>query len=71
MGIIPAMSAEITKKHAETKGIKPGIFLAIHTFGRDLKRNIDIHLSTTIGGLSLDHSNWIKNCYFLHNKLKN
>jgi hypothetical protein len=70
MGIIPSIAAEIIKEHSKTKGIKPGIFLAIHTFGRDLKRNIHIHLSTTIGGLSLDHSKWIKNCYFPHEKLK-
>ena len=71
MGIIPAIAAKIIKKHSKQKGIIPGIFLAIHTFGRDLKQNIHIHLSTTIGGLSLNHDKWIKNCYFPDSKLKN
>jgi len=34
--------------------IFPGIFIAINTFGRDLKRNGHIHLSTTMGGLMLE-----------------
>jgi hypothetical protein len=38
MGIIPSIAAGIIKDQA--KGIIPGIFLAIHTFGRDLKRNV-------------------------------
>ena len=29
------------------RNIDLGIFLAIHTFGRDLKKNYHIHLSTT------------------------
>ncbi|NQU32094.1 MAG: IS91 family transposase [Bacteroidetes bacterium] len=70
INLIPPIAANIIKEHAKEKGIKPGIFLAIHTFGRDLKRNIHIHLSTTIGGLSLDHKEWIKNCYFPESKLK-
>lgn len=70
INLIPPIAANIIKDHAKEKGITPGIFLAIHTFGRNLKRNIHIHLSTTIGGLSLDHEKWIKNCYFPHSKLK-
>lgn len=41
----------------------PGIFIAIHTFGRDLKRNVHIHLSTTTGGLSENDTKW-KNLFF-------
>ena len=55
---------------AQQRGFIPGIFLAIHTFGRDLKRNFHIHLSTTIGGLSPSHDKWIDSCYFYHDTLK-
>jgi len=68
--LIPAMAANIIKKLAKQKGFLPGIFLALHTFGRDLKNNVHIHLSTTIGGLSLSHNSWIKSAYFYHDSLK-
>ena len=45
---------------AKKKKILPGIFIAIHTFGRDLKRNVHIHLSVTLGGLSKDLLQWKK-----------
>lgn len=71
MNLIPPIAANIIKDWARKKGFLPGIFLAIHTFGRDLKRNIHIHLSTTAGGLSLCHSKWVGNAYFYHESLKN
>ena len=43
---------------ADKKGVLPGVFIAIHTFGRDLKRNVHVHLSTTLGGLSIDLTQW-------------
>lgn len=48
---------------ADKKGVVTGIFIAIHTFGRDLKRNVHIHLSVTCGGLSHDNTQW-KNLFF-------
>jgi hypothetical protein len=42
---------------AKKKNIIPGIFIAIHTFGRDLKRNVHVHLSTTTGGGLADENN--------------
>lgn len=45
---------------AKKKKVIPGIFIAIHTFGRDLKRNVHVHLSTTLGGLSEDSTRWKK-----------
>ena len=48
---------------AEKKKIIPGIFIAIHTFGRSLKRNVHIHVSVANGGLSKDLSCW-KNLFF-------
>jgi len=70
MNLIPIMAANIIKKLAKKKGFLPGIYLAIHTFGRDLKRNIHLHLSTTVGGLSLSHDSWVKSVYFYHDTLK-
>ncbi|GAB61352.1 putative transposase [Candidatus Jettenia caeni] len=68
---IPLIAATLIKDWAQTKGFLPGIFLAIHTFGRDLKKNIHIHLSTTAGGLSPCHTRWIGKAYFYHESLKN
>lgn len=69
--LIPLIAATIIKNWALREGFLPGIFLAIHTFGRDLKRNIHIHLSTTTGGLSSCHTQWIKDTYFYHASIKN
>src|SRR3990172_6415357 len=71
MNRIPLIATTIVKDLALEKGFLPGIFLAIHTFGRDLKRNIHIHLSTTAGGLSLFNETWIGKAYFYHLALKN
>jgi hypothetical protein len=71
MGLVPALAANIILDIAKTKGVLPGIFLAIHTFGRDLKNNYHIHLSTTAGGLSIfNHDIWIKRVYYHHEKIK-
>src|SRR3989304_3285304 len=64
MNRIPLIAATIVKDLALEKGFLPGIFLAIQTSGRDLKRNIHIHLSTTAGGLSLFNETWIGKAYF-------
>ena len=70
---IPPISANIVKKLAAQQDFLPGIFLAIHTFGRDLKRNIHIHLSTTAGGLRISDNNnsWNQHSFFYHLHLKN
>ena len=60
LNLIPALAANIIKDLSKRNGFLPGIFLAEHTFGRDLKRNVHVHLSTTIGGLSLSYDSWIK-----------
>ncbi|MDR4499811.1 MAG: IS91 family transposase [Candidatus Scalindua sp.] len=71
MNRIPLIAASIIKDWAHKKGFLPGIFLAIHTFGRDLKKNIHILLSTTTGGLSSSRNTWIGGAYFYHLSLKN
>lgn len=67
---LPLLAADIIKQWAAKKKFMPGIYLAPHTFGRDLKRNTHIHLSTTAGGLAPDHQSWIPNAYFPHEPLK-
>ncbi len=60
---VSSIAANSIKVIADKKHITPGIFTALHTFGRDLKRNIHIHLSVTTGGLSKNNKHW-KNLYF-------
>ncbi len=69
---IPSIAADIMKTLSAEKGFLPGIFVAIHTFGRDLKRNPHIHLSTTVGGLRISnkHKSWVKSAFFHHAVLK-
>lgn len=69
---IPKLAADILKQLSTKQGFLSGIFLANHTFGRDLKRNFHIHLSITKGGLSIqdNYSLWIHAAYFYHDSLK-
>jgi Putative transposase. len=62
---------KIITKLAKHKKMAPGIFLALHTFGRDLKPNVHFHLSTTSGGLSLDGNKWMSGFYIHHQTIKN
>ena len=48
MGIVATIAANIIKEIAANRNIDLGIFLVIHTFGRDLKKNYHIHLSVTL-----------------------
>lgn len=60
-----SIAAKIILDIAKKKNVLVGIYTAIHTFGRDLKRNIHIHLSVTRGGLLMkDHSKWINDIFF-------
>ena len=56
-------AAGVLQSFAEKRGIKLGIFMALHTFGKDLKRNVHLHVSVTCGGLTKDGSKW-KSLYF-------
>lgn len=66
---ISALAAECIKMLAKNHNAIPGIFTAIHTFGRDLKRNVHIHLSTTTGGIDINSKKW-KPLFFPHKILK-
>jgi hypothetical protein len=70
--LVPPLAADILKQLSEKQGFLPGIFLAVHTFGRDLKRNFHLHLSITKGGLSIADNLkfWIFNAYFYHDSIK-
>jgi hypothetical protein len=68
---IVKITAAIINKLAKQKNLIPGIFAAIHTFGRDLKANVHFHVSITSGGLSLDHKKWIPDFYIHHQTIKN
>ena len=69
MNILPKLAANIIMQIAADKKILLGIFLAIHTFGKDLKRNFHLHMATTCGGLSFNGKYW-KKLYFHHQKIK-
>lgn len=56
--LVAGIAASCVLTMAKKRKIIVGIFIAIHTFGRDLKRNIHIHLSVTLGGLSEDLLQW-------------
>lgn len=59
---LSTLAAKAIQTVANKKGITPGIFTALHTFGRDLKWNVHVHLSVTRGGIT-DNDTW-KDLYF-------
>ena len=67
-GKLSALAAGIMLKTSKKKGALPGIFTAIHTFVRDLKWNVHIHLAITLGGLTNDHTGW-KTLYFVREQV--
>ena len=62
LNVISGVAAGIIQEIARKKNAVTGIFTALHTFGRDLKRNVHIHLSVTCGGLN-DKNAWV-NLFF-------
>ena len=63
LGQLSPLAAKPLLTVAGQKNALPGIFTALHTFGRDLKWHVHIHLSVTLGGLTHDHRDW-KKLYF-------
>ena len=51
---LSGLASKVLLKLAKKKGIMPGIFTSLHTFGRDLKWNTHVHISVTRGGLTGD-----------------
>ena len=62
LNVISGVAAGIIQEIARKKNAVTGIFTALHRFGRDLKRNVHIHLSVTCGGLN-DKNAWV-NLFF-------
>lgn len=61
------VAANILKQLAKQKGITPGMFAALHTFGRDLKLNPHVHISITRGGLNAKETRFI--AYYFKKKV--
>jgi len=57
--MIRAATAAIQQWARDTKAMKMGLVLVVHTFGADLKFHPHVHLIVTAGGLSLDGKRWI------------
>ncbi|WP_230480613.1 IS91 family transposase [Providencia alcalifaciens] len=53
-----ACAANTLLKWAKKLGIEIGLFVALHTYGRQLNQHPHIHLSVTRGGLCLKHGIW-------------
>ncbi len=72
MNKTPAIAANIIKPLSAKKFFLPGIFIAIHNFGRDFKLNLYIHLSATVDVLRISnkHKSWVKSTFFCHAILK-
>ncbi|MCF6777898.1 transposase zinc-binding domain-containing protein, partial [Thiotrichales bacterium 19X7-9] len=49
---LPKLAADVIQKIAKNRNIKVGIFVAVHTFGRDLQWHVHIHLSVSMAGLT-------------------
>ena len=52
------LAADCIQTTAKKLGINVAIFTALHTFGRDLKWHVHLHLSVTMGGLTKDNTAW-------------
>ncbi len=63
LNLLPPLAAKVLLKLAKNKRVKPGVFIALHTFGRDLKRNVHLHASITLGGINKELTQW-KSLYF-------
>ena len=67
-GKLSPLAAKNLQTFAGKKGVTPGIFMALHTFGRKLNWDVHIHLSVTRGGLCDDSQQW-KSVYFTKNAI--
>ncbi|QGP57139.1 Putative transposase (plasmid) [Piscirickettsia salmonis] len=58
LNIIFRTAANTLLETAKKKGLIIGIFAALHTFGRDLKWNVHVHISVTRGGYDEANDSW-------------
>jgi len=59
LNALSGLAAKALTSIAKAKQLLIGLFVALHTFGRDLKWNPHLHVSTTTGGLD-QHNVWKK-----------
>lgn len=57
---IGAIAVSCVKSIAQKKDLEIGVFVAIHTFGSALNRNVHVHLSIPLGGLTQNRTKWQK-----------
>ena len=51
LNLLAPLGAECITSAADAKKLQIGLFVALHTFGRDLQWNPHLHISTTTGGI--------------------
>ena len=68
LGKLSPLTAKSLKALTGKKGVTPGIFTTLHTFGRKLNWNVHVHLSVTRGGLCDDNQQW-KSVHFTKNAI--
>ncbi|ENC3390685.1 transposase, partial [Escherichia coli] len=61
------IAANVILEICRQADVDPGVFTVIHTWGRDQQWHPHIHLSTTAGGVTSDHT-W-KNLHFYARKV--
>ena len=66
---LPALAGSLLNKLGKARGVKPGIFMALHTFGRKLNWHVHLHVSVTQGGITQRYL-W-KSLFFKKNTLMN
>ena len=67
---ITKLAADCIMTLASKLDVVPAIFTALHTFGRDLKRNVHVHLSTTRIGLHINLKKTKKLFFKQHSLMK-
>jgi len=65
---ISKLAADSILTFAKSKNLHVAVFTALHSFGRDLKRNVHVHLSTTTVGMTTDFKH-LRSIFFPLEKL--
>jgi len=59
LNMVSPLGADCILQMAENQKALPGIFTALHTFGRKMNVNVHLHVSTTTFGLSKNKDQWV------------